>query len=102
MKFVNPQSNNQKLVEMFLQGEGFKRTNVQYAFEDQLVTYELSRELGLTIHEYRDGGWDIGHGYARKERLSEIQEITEQLRTMHSLAGASRRTIVLEASPDAD
>jgi hypothetical protein len=95
----NTQSDFQKSIQAFLAEKGYKRTRVQKAFGDQLVTYEVSPDQGLMVYEYEDGSWDIGHAYASKAYHAASQRVVDEFRELHGAAKASGpRTIIVEQS----
>lgn len=97
----NGRSVSQQGIELFLDAEGYKRSRVVEAIDDQMVTYTATANsnLGLTIFEYEDGGWDIGHGFSPEDKVADMQELIQQLWTMRSMIGPIKpRPVILTGS----
>lgn len=93
-------SENQKKVQELAEAAGFKRARQQDAEEVVRVHYEHTGEYGLYVWEYEDGGWDLDHGYAAKDKLPLLQGIMNQLTAMRSELRAEAKKLIIFDSKD--
>jgi hypothetical protein len=94
------QSENQKKVQDLTEAAGFKRAREQDAEEVVRVHYEHTGGYGLYVWEYEDGGWDLDHGYAAKDKLPLLQGIMNQLTAMRSKLRAEAKKLIIFDSKD--
>jgi hypothetical protein len=72
-------------VRNFLEGKGYMRAKQHPAYGDLLVVYERPApgkdgfRPQLHIHQYGDGGWDLGTANSEKEDIEEIRMIMYEL-----------------------
>ncbi len=62
--------------------------------------YEHTGAYALYVWEYEDGGWDLDHGYAAKDKLPLLQGIMNQLTAMRGKLRAEAKKLIIFDSKD--